>query len=325
VQRRSFITLLGGIILVPLAVRAQQKTIPVIGILDARGPNPDSELLRGVLKGLAETGYIDGRNVVVQYRGAEGHYDRFPWFAAEFVRSGVGIIVAPSLPAVLAAKVATATIPIVFMLGDDPVKQGLVASLNKPGGNATGLSMLTAGLDAKRLQLLGEMVPDVKRVGLLVNPDNRSTETQIHDVQTAGSAMAVDIEIFQARNDQELDAIFFGFTQSRLKALLVGADPFFNSRRQYIVALAREHQIPAIYEWREFADAGGLASYGSSVTDNYRQLGVYAGKILSGAKPAHLPVMQPTKFELVINLKTAKELGLTVPQSLLAGADEVIE
>ena len=324
-QRRSFITLLGGVILAPLAVRAQQKTIPVIGILGVRGTDPDPDLLSGVRKGLAETGYTDGQNVVVQYRGADGHYDRFPALATEFVRAGVGIIVAPNLNAVLAAKAATTTIPIVFMLGDDPLKQGLVASLNKPGGNATGLSMLTAGLDAKRLQLLGEMVPDVERVGLLVNPDNRNTETQIHDVQTAGSAMARDIAIFQARNDQELEAIFFGFAQSRLKALLVGADPFFNSRRQHIVDLAREHRIPAIYEWREFADAGGLASYGSSVTDNYRQLGVYAGKILSGAKPADLPVMQPTKFELVINLKTAKELGLTVPQSLLARADAVIE
>jgi putative ABC transport system substrate-binding protein len=309
VQRRSFITLLGGVILAPLAVRAQQKTIPVIGILDARGANPDSDLLSGIRKGLAETGYTDGQNVVVQYRGADGHYDRFAALATEFVRAGVGIIVAPTLPAALAAKAATTTIPVVFMLGDDPLKQGLVASLNKPGGNATGLSMLTAGLDAKRLQLLSEIVPDVERVGLLINPDNRSTETQIHDVQTAGSAMGRDIEIFQARNDQGLEAIFFGFTQSRLKALLVGADPFFNSRRrQHIVDLAREHRIPAIYEWREFADAGGLVSYGSSVTENYRQLGVYAGKILSGAKPADLPVMQPTKFELVINLKTAKEL-----------------
>ena len=324
-QRRSFILVLGSVLLAPLAVRAQQKAMPVIGILDAWGPNPDSNLLSWIRKGLAETGYTDGQNVVVQNRSADGHYDRFPALATEFARAGAGIIVAPTLPAALAAKAATTTIPIVFMLGDDPVKQGLVASLNRPGGNATGLSMLGAGLDAKRLQLLQEMIPHVEQIGLLVNPNNMNTETQIHDIQTAGSIMARDIEILRARNDQELKATFFGFAQSHLKALLVGADPFFNSRRQQIVDLAREHRIPAIYEWREFADVGGLASYGSSVTDNYRQLGVYAGKILSGAKPADLPVIQPTKFELVINLKTAKELGLIVPQSLLAGANEVIE
>jgi putative ABC transport system substrate-binding protein len=211
------------------------------------------------------------------------------------------------------------------MVGDDPVKLGLVAGLNKPDGNLTGLSMLTAGLDAKRLQMLRELVPDAKRIGLLVNPDNRNTQAQIHDVQSAAVAMACDIAVVQARTDQEIVTAFSNVNESQVKALLVGADPFFNSRRKQIVDLARQQRIPAMYEWREFVETGGLASYGSSLADNHRQLGIYAGRILNGAKPADLPVTQPTKFELVISLKTAKALGLTVPQALLARADEVIE
>lgn len=319
-RRRELILGIGAAIAAPLAARAQQK-LPVIGILDAKAANPD--LLNAIRKGLAETGYRDGENVAVQYRGVDGHYDRFLALAAEFVRDRAALIVAPTVPSVLAAKAATTTIPIVFMVGDDPVKQGLVASLNRPGGNLTGLSTLTAGLDAKRLQILRELVPGAATIGLIVNPDNRNIETQIHDVRAAAKAM--DIEVFQARNDQEIEAAFSALAKSQIKALLVGADPFFNSRRQAIADLALQYRLPGIYEWREFVESGGVASYGSSLTDNYRRLGVYAGKILAGAKPADLPVQQPTKFELVINLKTAKALGLSVPPILLAQADEVIE
>jgi putative tryptophan/tyrosine transport system substrate-binding protein len=323
-RRRDLFTLLSGAAIAwPVALHAQRKPLPVIGVLDAKAANPD--LLTQMRKGLAEAGYREGQDVLVKYQGADGHYDRLPTLAAGFVRNRVAVIVAPTLPSVLAAKAETATIPIVFMLGDDPVKQGLVASFNQPGGNATGLSMLTAGLDAKRLELLRELVPSGTRIALLVNPSNRNIETQIHDVQRAAQSMTREIEVLQAHNDEQIEGAFATLAKSQPSGLLVGADPFFNSRRQQIVDLSARHRIPAIYEWREFVDAGGLASYGSNLDDNYRRLGVYVGKILKGIKPADLPVEQPTKFELAINLKTAKELGLTVPQSLLARADEVIE
>jgi ABC-type uncharacterized transport system substrate-binding protein len=303
-----------------------QKAMPVIGVLDAKEANPDLlTLLTEIRKGLAEAGYCEGENVAVQYRNADGHYDRLPTLAADLVRDKPAAIVAPQLPSVLAAKAATATIPIVFMLSDDPVKHGLVESLSRPGGNATGLSMLAAGLTVKRLQLLCELVPNATHVGLLVNPGNANIETQINDVQTAAHAMALEIQLVQARNDQDIEAAFAALVKSQVAALLVGADPFFNSRRQQIVDLAQRYRMPGIYEWREFVDAGGLASYGSSLTDNFRHLGIYAGKILAGTKPSDLPVIQPTRFELVINLKTADALGLKVPPLLLARADEVIE
>ncbi len=321
-RRRELVLGLAALLPAP-AARAQQKPVPVIGILDAKGANPD--LLVALRKGLTEGGFKEGRDVVLQYKGVDGHYDRFPAVAAAFIRDRVAIIVAPTLPSALAAKAATATIPIVFMLGDDPVKQGLIDSLNRPGGNATGLSMLTAGLDSKRLQLLRDLAPTAVRVGLLVNPENPSAATQINDVQSAARAIVKDIEILRAHNDEEIAPAFAAMAKLQIDALLVGADPFFNSRRQQIVELARRYRVPAVYEWREFVDAGGLASYGSSLTDDYRRLGVYAAKILAGAKPADLPVMQPTRYELIINLKTARALGLTLPPLLLAQADEVIE
>jgi putative ABC transport system substrate-binding protein len=323
-RRRDLIVSMGAAVAWPGTARAQ-KAVPVVGVLDAKEANPDLlTLLTEIRKGLAEAGYREGENVAVQYRNADGHYDRLPALAADLVRDKPAVLVAPQLPSVLAAKAATATIPIVFMLSDDPVKHGLIEGLSRPGGNATGLSMLAAGLTAKRLQLLRELVPNATNVGLLVNPGNANIETQINDVQTAAHAMALEIQVLQARNDQDIEAAFAALAKSQVAALLVGADPFFNSRRQQIVDLAQRYRMPGIYEWREF-DAGGLASYGSSLTDNFRHLGIYAGKILAGTKPSDLPVIQPTRFELVINMKTADALGLKVPPLLLARADEVIE
>jgi ABC-type uncharacterized transport system substrate-binding protein len=310
----------------PSAVRAQQKTMPVIGILNTGAAGPAGPFDAAIRQGLSETGYVEGQNLVIEYRGAEGHYDRLPALAAELVARKVDVIVSTGgTPTALAAKSATSTIPIVFRTGGEAVEVGLVASLARPGGNLTGVSMLTDELTPKRLELLSELVPQAGLIGLLVNPNNASSERFIRDVQEAARVKGVQLTILKAGSASEIDAAFATFVPLHAGALVVGTDPFLSSRREQLVALASRHAVPAIYAWREFAASGGLISYGSSLTAAFRLVGIYAGKILNGAKPADLPVQQPTRFELVVNLNTAKELGITVPPSILARADEVIE
>jgi ABC-type uncharacterized transport system substrate-binding protein len=325
-RRRELMFLLGGAITWPRALRAQQKAMPVIGYLSSMPPGPAAPLVAAFRQGLGETGYVEGRNVAFEYRFAEGHYDRLPALAADLVGRKVDVIVTQGgISPARAAKSATSTIPIVFSVGGDPVALGLVTSFARPGGNLTGFSMLTGELNPKRLEMISDLVPQARVIALLVNPNHPNAERIIGDAQEAARAKGVQLPILKAATESEIDAAFASLVQLHAGALVVGNDPFFNSRREQVVALASRHAVPAIYEWREFADAGGLVSYGTSITSVYRQLGTYAGKILEGAKPADLPVQQPTRFELVINLKTAKALGLTVPQSLFARADEVIE
>ena len=326
-RRRELITVLGSAAaLWPLALRAQQKAMPVIGYLSGVSPGPLAPFVAAFRQGLSETGYIEGQNLTIEYRWAEGHFDRLPALAADLVGRKVDLIVTSGGElSALAAKRATSTIPIVFNSGGDPVAAGLVASLARPGGNLTGVSIQVGELMPKRLELLSELVPQAKVIALLANPYNSSFERMTRDVQQAARAKGVQLQVLKAGNENEIDAAFATLVQLHIGPLLVGADPFFNSRREQLVALASRHAVPAIYEWREFAVAGGLISYGPSLTAIHRQAGIYAGKILKGAKPADLPVEQPTKFELVINLKTAKALDLTVPQPILARADEVIE
>jgi putative ABC transport system substrate-binding protein len=277
-------------------------------------------------QGLRETGHVEGQNVAIEYRSAEGRYDRLPTLASEFVgRKADVIVTSGGVAAALAAKAATATIPIVFEAGVDPVERGLVASFARHGGNLTGVCMLTAELNPKRFELLSELVPQARVIALLVNPNNASTERTTSEVEEAARAKGIRLSLLKASTNSEIEVAFATLVQLQARALLVGNDPFFNSRQDKLVALASHHAIPAIYEWREFAAAGGLISYGASLPEIHRQLGIYAGKILKGAKSADLPIQQPTKFELVVNLKTAKALGLTVPQSLLAQADDLIE
>jgi ABC-type uncharacterized transport system substrate-binding protein len=330
-RRREFITLLGGTavapILSPRAARAQQPAMPVIGFLDPRSPHTLADQLRAFRQGLKDTGYVEGENVAIEHRWAEGQFDRLPALAAELVRRRVAVIATNGGRAsALAAKAATTTIPIVFMAGEDPVRLGLVASLARPGGNMTGVNLVIGELTAKRLGLLRELVPGAGRVAVLVNPTNTTNaETTLRDVEPAARTMGLQIQILKASTSREIEAAFATFVTERPDALFVGNDAFLSSRNVQLVHLATFHKVPAIFATRDFTEVGGLMSYGVNITDALRQVGVYAGRILKGSKPADLPVMQSTKFELVINAVTARMLGLTVPPSLLSVADEVIE
>jgi len=322
--RRQLITLLGGAAM-PLAAHAQQAAMPVVGYLNPTSIDPNANRLRGFQRGLKETGYVAGENVAMEFRWAEGQNDRLPELAAELVRRQVSVIAVFSPAAALAAKAATASIPIVFAVSEDPVRLGLVASLARPGGNATGINFFTGELTAKRLELLRELVPGAVRVAVLVNPaDTTSTESTMRDVDAAARAIGLQIEVLRASTSGEINAAFAAVAHARPDVLFVGSDSFFNSRRVQLALLAA-HAVPATYAQREFVEAGGLMSYGPNQADTYRQVGTYVGRILKGAKPADLPVVQASKFELVINAQTARMLGLTVPDKLLVAADEVIE
>jgi putative ABC transport system substrate-binding protein len=324
VNRRELILLVAGAMTAPGALLAQQKAMPVIGYLGTGSAGAAAPLLAAFHQGLSETGYVEGQNLAIEYRWAEARYDRLPALATDLVGRKVDVIAAPSIPAALAAKGATSTIPIVFSVGD-PVDLGLAASLAQPGGNLTGVSTMVPEMTPKRVELLSDLVPQAGVIALLVNPNNSNTERTIGEMQEAARVKGLRFHILKAGSESEIDAAFATLAQLHAGALVVGGDPFFGSRRELLVALASRYRVPAIYPLREFANAGGLVSYGPSLAASFREVGVYAGKILKGAKPADLPVQQPTTFELVINLKTAAALGLTVPPSILARADEVIE
>ena len=326
-QRREFILALGGAAVAwPLAARAQRPAMPVIGLLGSSSADDSIHVMVALRAGLNESGFIEGQNVAVEYRWAHDNYDRLPALAAELVNLPVAVIVTTGAePSALVAKAATTKIPIVFVIDGDPVSIGLVDSLNRPGGNVTGMSLIASALEAKRLELLRELVPKSTLIAVLVNPDYPDTDFQVGGLEAAASDSGQKIYVLNARNEGDLDTAFTTIVQQRAGALLVAADPLFNRLHQQIVALAARYKVPAIYESREFVAAGGVISYGASIANAYRGAGVYAGKILKGAKPADLPVQQPTTFELVINLKAAKAIGLEIAPTLLARADEVIE
>ena len=324
-RRREFIALLGSAATWPLAARAQQATMLEIGLLSSGSPDAFANRIVALRQGLAESNFVEGVNVSIQYRWAHGQYDRLPALAGDLVRRQVAAIVAPGIDTALAAKSATATIPIVFIVGTDPVSSGLVTSMNRPEGNITGICDFTAEVVTKRLGLLHEMLPSVKNVAVLINPNNANAGSQLTEFTSAARALGLQLHILNANNEHDIDTAFESLLQMRAQALAVGADPFFASQRDRLITLAARYAVPTIYEWEDFAESGGLMSYGSSITDGYRLAGNYAGKILKGDKPADLPIMQPVKFELVINLKAAKAIGLEIPPQLLARADEIIE
>jgi ABC-type uncharacterized transport system substrate-binding protein len=326
-RRREFIALLGGAAAAwPLAARAQQPAVPVIGFMSARSPEDSAHLVAAFHRGLDEGGFVEGQNVAIEFRWARGQYDRLPAMAADLVQRQVAVLVAVGGdPSSVAAKQATSTIPIVFGIGGDPVKAGLVESFNRPGGNVTGITLMTALMEPKRLGLLRELVPGVPLIGVLLNPAFPPAASQLQELEQAARIIGQRIVIAKASSDDELNAAFNVFVQERIGGLLVAADPYFDTRRDRIIALSAQHRLPAIYQFREYAVAGGLLSYGVSITDAYRQYGVYAARILKGAKPADLPVQQVVKFELIINMKTAKALDVTISDNLLSLADEVIE
>ena len=323
-KRRDVIALLGSAAAWPLVARAQQPAMPLVGFLGTSSANFPT--LEGFRRGLGEAGFVEGRNVTIEFRFTEGRYDRLPALVAELVGRNVAVLVAAGgVQAALAAKPASATVPVLFANGSDPLRFGLVASLNRPGGNITGVSFFTATLEAKRLGLLSQLVPAARNFGALINPANANAETQLKDIEQGGQALGRPVGLARAVDEREIEAAFATLAQRPTGALLVASDPFFFSRREQIVALAARYGLPSIYEWREFAQAGGLASYGTNLAYAYRLAGTYTARILKGEKPADLPVVQSSKFEFVINLRTAKALGIEVPLGLSAGADEIIE
>ena len=325
IGRRKFLATLGGAAAWPLAARAQQAAVPVIGFLYGASPDPVARRLRAFRQGLKDSGYVEGENVAIEYRWAESQFDRLPEMVADLIRRQVTVIAALNTVAAVAAKAASTTIPIVFSSGEDPVRLGLVASLARPGGNATGINNFIGEVTAKRLGLLHELVPTANRVGVLVNPADVLTETALRDVQPAARAIGLQIQVVNASTSGEIDAAFAAFVREQVDTLFIGPGGVFSNRRVHIANQAMRHGIPATYSQREFPEIGGLMSYGTNLTDSWRQVGIYAGRVLKGAKPADLPVVQSIKLELVINAQTARLLGLTIPPGVLAIADEVIE
>jgi putative ABC transport system substrate-binding protein len=326
VKRRDFITLVGGAAAGwPLAARAQQAAMPVIGLLYVRSPDDSAPQLAAFRRGLAESGYVEGQNVAIEYKWGLGHYDQMPALAGELVRLPANVILAGAEPSVLAAKAATSTMPIVFVVGSDPKKLGLVASYNSPGGNATGVLIFSTTLDVKRLGLLHDLIPSAKTLGVLVNIKFPYAQDQLDQLKAAANAASLHLQIYSASDPNEIDTAFEDIARDEIPALIVAADPFFDTRADQLIALAAQRAVSVMYQFRQYPAAGGLMSYGPDLPDAYRQAGIYVGRVLEGAKPAELPVLQESKFEFVINLKTAKALGLTIPSGVMAIADEVIE